>query len=100
MRQGTTPTHTFKLPFNTSAIDEARIIYSQGDNVIIKKETMDCTLEDNTISVNLTQEDTFKFDTKKMVDIQVRILSAGGQALASNIIRVSAERCLDSEVLK
>lgn len=99
MIRGTTPTHIFRLPFDTSLIDEVRIIYSQNDEQILVKETVDCNLDGNTISVTLTQEDTFKFDCKKCVQIQVRVLTAGGEALASKIKHINVEKCLDNEVI-
>lgn len=99
MIRGTTPTHIFRLPFNTSLIDEVRIIYAQSDEQILVKETVDCNLDGNTISVTLTQEDTFKFDCKKCVQIQVRVLTAGGEALASKIKHIDVEKCLDNEVI-
>lgn len=99
MIRGTTPTHIFRLPFDTSLIDEVRIIYSQNDEQILVKETVDCNLDGNTISVTLTQEDTFKFDCKKCVQIQVRVLTARGEALASKIKHIDVEKCLDNEVI-
>ena len=99
MIRGTTPTHIFRLPFETSALKEVRIIYSQNDEQILVKKTADCELNDNTISVTLTQEDTFKFDCTKCVQIQVRILTLEGQALASSIKHIKVDKCLDREVM-
>lgn len=100
MIRGTTPTHTFNIPFDTSAITALRIIYSQGDEQILVKELPDCTVDGNTISVKLTQEDTFKFDChKNTVQIQLRVLTAGNDALASDPVSVPVFKCLDSEVL-
>ena len=100
MIRGTTPTHNFRIPFETSALEEVRIIYSQNDEQILVKKTADCEMDGNTISVTLTQEDTFKFDCKKCVQVQVRVLTNGGQALASQIKHIDVEKCLDSEVME
>lgn len=100
MIRGTTPTHIFRLPFNTSLIDEVRIIYAQSDEQLLIKEKDDCELNDDTISVTLSQEDTFKFDCTKCVQIQVRILTLEGQALASSIKHIKVDKCLDSEVMR
>lgn len=99
MIRGTTPTHIFRLPFSVLAIQDVRVIYAQRDEQILVKETADCTLEGNRISVTLTQEDTFKFDHSKCVQIQVRVSTAGGQALASQIKLIDVDKCLDDEVI-
>ena len=99
MIRGTTPTHTFNIPFDTSAVDEIKITYAQDDDVILEKHTSDCTLDGATISVTLTQEDTFLFNCKKAVEVQIRILTVGGNALASIPEKVGVSKCLDAEVL-
>lgn len=99
MIRGTTPTHNFRIPFESSTLEEVRIIYSQNDEQILVKETADCEMDGNTISVTLTQEDTFKFDCKKCVQLQVRVLTNGGQALASQIKHIDVDKCLDDEVI-
>lgn len=99
MIRGTTPTHNYRIPFETSGLKEVRIIYSQNDEQILVKETADCNLDGNTISVTLTQEDTFKFDCQKCVQIQLRVSTAGGQVLASKIKHIDVEKCLDNEVM-
>ena len=99
MIRGTTPTHTFDIPFDTSMVKEVKITYAQRDTVILEKKTGDCELNGNTISVTLTQEDTFKFDCKKPVEIQVRVLTSAGEALSTIPQVVGVCKCLDNEVL-
>lgn len=99
MIRGTTPTHTFVIPMEAAGIKCVKVIYAQDDDTIVEKSTSDCTLEGNTISTVLTQEETLKFDCKKAVQIQIRVLTHGGQALASVIEKVGVSKCLDSEVL-
>lgn len=99
MKRGTTPTHTFTLPFETDMIQKLHILYAQDEQVKIRKTEADCTKEGNAISLTLTQEDTLLLECKKTVEIQVRVLTLGGEALNSDIIRVPVERCLESEVL-
>jgi hypothetical protein len=100
MIRGTTPTHEFNIPFNTSVIKEVKITYAQNNEAVVEKKTSDCKLVDQTISVTLTQEDTFKFDCKKPVEIQVRILTFNGDALSTVPQIVGVCKCLDNEVLK
>ena len=99
MRRGTTPTHNFTLPFNTDVIKSCRVVYSQDGNVKLVKETEDVTLNENIITLTLTQEETFAFECTKYVDIQVRVLTLDGESLASEITRVPVLKCLDEEVL-
>jgi hypothetical protein len=99
MIQGTTPTHYFTLPFDTSLVKSARVIYSQNEKVILKKELSDCQCDANTISCKLTQEETFLFIHPRAVQIQLRVLTTGGDAINSNIETVSCDQCLDNEVL-
>ena len=99
MIRGTTPTHTFELPFDVSLIKEAKIIYSQSDTQVLCKKAAECEMQGNTITVTLSQEETFKFDCKKMVQIQVRILTHKAEALATDVMEVPVKKCLDDEVI-
>ncbi len=100
MRQGTTPTHTFTLPIGTDIVSKVLIVYAQSDEEILRKTEQDCNVMGNTISVDLTQDETFLFDCGKNVQIQVRILTSDGKALASNIIVTDVDNCLTDEVLR
>ena len=100
MMRGTTPTHTFNIPFDVDCVVETKVIYSQGDKQVLSKGTEDCALVGNTISVTLTQEETFLFDSGKKLKIQLRVLTKEGEALASHIILADVDQCLDEEVLK
>lgn len=105
MRRGTTPTHTFELPFDVSSIKEVQITYSQSDHYLdekrtkVVKTTKDCKLEGKTISVDLTQQDTLAFSHKLQVAIQLRVLMFDKTALVSEVIKRDVEPCLDNEVL-
>lgn len=99
MIRGTTPKHTFTIPFDTSTIDDVRIIYAQGDEQKFVKELADCTLDGNTISVTLTQEQTFLFTDDKLVQIQLRVKTNTGEILSSDVLVVFVGKCLDTEVM-
>jgi hypothetical protein len=98
--RGTTPTHIFALPFDTETLKELKIIYAQDENIILEKTIKHCSLTDNTAIVKLTQEETLLFDCHKFVQIQVRVLTKNGDALASEIEHVRVGKCLESEVLQ
>ena len=100
MIRGTTPTHIFTLPVETALLSELKIIYAQDDNILFCKKANNCEMTKNTASVTLTQDETFSFDCKKPVQIQVRALTVAGVSLSSPIMLISVEKCLDEEVLK
>lgn len=99
MRKGTTPTHEFVLPFSADMIGAVEITYAQSGAVILTKKTEECALNDNIISVTLSQEDTFLFNSNIIVDCQIRVLTTGGDVLSSDVCPVACERCLSNEVL-
>jgi hypothetical protein len=99
MFKGTTPTHIFEIPMDTSLIKEVKITYSQKDEEKLVKRTKDCSLGECTISTRLSQEDTFRFTSNTFVTIQIRILTTSGDALACEPIITSVGKCLDDEVL-
>lgn len=100
MIRGTTPTHIFTLPFGIETIKTIQIIYAQNGAEKLTKSNADCTLEGNTVKIRLTQEDTFKFADDVCVEVQVRVLTTGGDALASRVMRVRCHDCLSDEVLE
>lgn len=99
MIRGTTPKHTFTLPFDTSELEDVRIIYAQDDEVLFKKETADCTLDANVISVTLTEEETLQFNHEKLAQIQLRVQMKGGDILSTDVMVSYVGKCLDTEVL-
>jgi hypothetical protein len=80
-------------------VADALIVYAQSEEEIFRKTASQCHMEGNTLSVELTQEETFLFDCRKKVQIQVRVLTTEGKALASNIITKDVAKCLSNEVL-
>lgn len=100
MRLGTTPRHTFTFPFDTSLIEELKITYAQNKKTVFEKYLADCDVEANSVSYTLTQQETFLFAEGVNVEVQARVLTTAGDALASDIRIVTADRCLDREVLE
>lgn len=99
MRRGTTPEYTFDIGLDTSFLKVVRVLYSQNDNVVFVKTIEDCTLDGTTISVRLTQEDTFSLDSDLPVQIQIRVLTKGGQAHQTDVHTEDVAVCLDDEVM-
>lgn len=100
MIRGTTPIHTYDIPFDVSLIADLRVSYAQNGKEVVVKKKEDVTLDGNTITVELSQAETFLFDCgKRVVDIQVRVLTVNGDALCSNVMTMQVEKCLNNEVL-
>ena len=100
MNRGTTPKHHFTLPFDTGLLKTVRIVYSQMDEVILVKTGDDLIFEGDTVTTQLSQEETLRFSCRKPVEIQVRVLTKAGEAHNSVIIKTSVSRCLETEVIE
>ena len=99
---GTTPTHTFKIPYETILMKEIEITYAQqdSDKPKIRKTMKDCTLERKSIIVRLSQKDTFTLNHKLPVKMQIRCLTNEGEVFKSKVIVKTVDECLSDEVLK
>lgn len=100
MIRGTTPTHSFTLPFDTRLLSCVRIVYAQKGNVVFVKTGENVTLRENTIETTLTQEETLSLNCTSPVEIQVRVLTDDGTAMNSDIVLVPVSRCLENEVIE
>ena len=97
MIRGSTPTHTFRLKLDPELIHKVRVLYSQDDVLVLKKEDADCIKDGQTVTVKLTQEDTLTFKEGK-VEIQLRILTPTGDSIPSKIYTVHVSKLLENEV--
>ena len=99
MIRGTTPKLEFTIPFDTSQLAEAYITISQKGGIVIDKPLSEITCDGNVMILHLTQEETLKLKANSIAEIQIRVRTNTGEALASNIIQVSTERILkDGEI--
>ena len=101
--QGTTPTHTFNLPFDSENVKRARFVYSQAGAVKIIKDTTDAdtavTVAEGKASTKLTQEDTFKLDPEVVVELVLRLLMNDDTALETKPTYMVCAGSADKEVL-
>lgn len=97
--RGTTPTHKFTLPFDTSLIKEVMVIYAQDDVEVFHKSTDECILKENTVTTELTQIETLSLSEERPVQIQLRMLTSEGKAIKTKPRTVSPGVCLNDEVL-
>ena len=92
--RGTTPTLEFVLPFGTDYLVEGFVTICQRGKVVIDKPLAACRCDENKLTVKLTQAETLALACNCDVEIQIRARTADGEAVASNIMRESAERIL------
>lgn len=96
---GTTPTHTFTLPFEKEMLADLRITYIQNKKKIFTKEMEDVEISGSDISLTLTQEETLLFEAGKNVSIQLKIKTTEGLVFNSDIIEMRVDCSLDNEVI-
>ena len=101
--QGTTPTHTFTLPYDTSTLKRVRFVYSQRGQIKVIKDTADAEsavdLEGPKAKAKLTQEETFKFEPDVVVQLILRVLTEDCDALESDPVFLMCRASADKEVL-
>lgn len=98
MRQGTTP--TIQITINDIDLNEMQNIYVvfEQNGYILKKESSDLDIEGNVISVLLSQEETLNFK-EGTCNIQLRMITKGGVAIASPVKTTKVYRVLNKEVI-
>lgn len=98
MRQGTTPTIQITVN-NIDLADMERIyvVFEQNGN-LLKKSMTDLKVENNVISVLLTQEETLSFKNGNC-NIQLRMITYDGIAMASPIKTINVYSVLNKEVI-
>lgn len=97
MRRGSTPVHILNtgLDLRTARV---YVTYSQFGRNVVEKTNEDLTINEDSITVELTQKDTIAFK-EGIVRIQVRYVMPDGSADASNIVTCEAEEILkDGEI--
>lgn len=97
---GTTPTHTFTVDADLREAVEIWITYTQSGKVILNKTLSDgVEVEEESIAVALTQEDTLLFRQNQPVKIQIRARFSGGSAIKSTVINTTSDECLKRQVI-
>lgn len=92
MRRGTTPTLTFTTPYAAENIVNGYITFNQRGTTVLEKQIPGdgVTVNDNSIALELTQEETLLFTANMSMpaQAQIRLLLQGGTATASNIVEI------------
>lgn len=103
MYRVTTPTHTFKLPIDTSDCSVILLDYKQDKTTLTKKyengtTPAGMTLDEDQVIQVLTQEETKKFK-KGFVNIQIRVLTNSGKSYASQWFTSVVNDVINEEIL-
>ena len=99
MTRGTTPTFIITVKdLDTLQNNSVYVTFKQSDVCLTLKDK-DITIEENRISLYLTQEQTLQF-RHGLAKLQVRGVDINGTAWASNIVNVPINPVLCGEVLE
>ena len=91
--RGTTPTITFKLPFQTSEIEKCEIYFAQ-EKFLFQKDTEDCSFSGDRMSVRLSQEETLMMKAMFPLKLQIRFVFTNGAVAGTKIVYTSVEALL------
>ena len=86
--RGTNQEHSFKLPTTVKA-KSIKVTYKQGRNIILIKD-----LDINSLKLELTEVDTFKFKPNKETKIQLKIITEEGKIVTSDKFSINVEDSL------
>lgn len=102
MYRGTTPTFVFEIDTGGVELDVKTIwlTFSQGKVGITKTQDDVYVTEDSRIIVTLSQDETLQFESGKTVEVQARILTTEGKALATEILQIHANRILKGGLIE
>lgn len=100
--RGTTPTNIFLVPIDLRDVAVIYITYNQGSKTLIEKTKEDIEIEEDKLSVWLTQEETLMFSQKQgtaQIEMQIRARYPDGNAVESEIMTASVGRILKEGVI-
>ena len=97
--RGQTPQIVYELPFGKEMIQKAKVVIKYGDEVLVRKDTKDCNVEGNVLSVNLSREETVKLPDRQTVYVQLEIETPAGDHLVTDPEASYSGWLLDEEEL-
>lgn len=98
MYRGTTPTNVFRTDVDLENASVLFVSYKQNGKVVLEKSLEDVSIKKTIVTVNLTQKETLLFQDG-IVTIQIRAKFPDNTAIASNLIRTTAEEIVkDGEI--
>lgn len=98
MYRGTTPTNVFRTDVDLENASVLFVSYKQNGKVVLEKSLEDVNVKKTLVTVNLTQKETLLFQDG-IITIQIRAKFPDNTAIASNLIRTTAEEIVkDGEI--
>ena len=102
MIRGTTPTHAFRTSISLVDAEKVAVTYKQG-KIILEKNKEDCIITAETLTTELTQEETFMFKEvgyKAQVQITAEFMQGEKpKVFKSNIMTVNVAKSLREKVM-
>lgn len=101
---GTTPTHTFILPFDAEMVDSIIVTYAQvlkkreDPTIILNKTKSDITFSGQSISLTLSQEETRQFSPGNAL-VQIRVLDTEGKVYTSKQHIIAVKPVLNDDII-
>ena len=89
MKRGTTPTHIFTVDVDLTQATVIYLTYKQGSTTVIERDKTEMTVTSDSITVELTQEETLALNTSNAIQIQIRAGFNDGSRIASDILTIS-----------
>lgn len=100
---GTTPTNIFVIQdvdVKADNIKTLEIVYTQKGKILFEKHLEEVVIDENRISVWLSQQETLLFNHEEFVKVQIAILMYDGNCIKNhNPIVITVGECLKCEVL-
>ena len=90
---------TFQTPKPPSNYSEILVTFSQDGQNLINKARYQLNVEEFTVTVQLTQEETKLFEAGKTAQIQIRCFGATYDAPGSAVFSVDVWPALDDRIL-
>ena len=76
MRRGSTPTYTFELNIIPEGLTDLNMSFAQNGVIKLEKSLEDVEIQENRLTIELTEDETLLFETNDMksayVDVQVK----------------------------
>lgn len=98
MYRGTTPTHIFENISVDLRNAKVYLTYTQFGKLVLEKTNKDMEITKDTITVNLSQEETLAFK-EGTVSMQLRYVMPDGKADASDIMQIKATKILKDGII-
>lgn len=98
MRRGTTPTITINTDLDLTDASNLFVTFKQDGVVVFEKTLSDVTVTEETVVVNLTQDETLALNTSAGLQFQIRA-TLGDNKVASNVMQTTVEKILKEGVI-